>query len=123
MTDVQTVRLLIPDRDVANQAFTDEEIEALLALEGDVRRGTALALETIASDTVRTLRVTSDLGLVETGAAASDALLRRAAALRKQAAAAETAADVDGLFDVAEFAIEPFGTEAVLRNAALREAV
>ena len=120
-TNVGKVRLLIPDRDQATPVFQDEEITALLGLEGGVHRAAALGLETIASDTAATLRVTRTLGLDVDGAKASDALLKRAAELRKQADDAD--ARDGGLFDWAEFGVDDFSIRERLRNQALREAV
>jgi hypothetical protein len=117
-TDVGKVRLLIPDRAEATAVFDDAEIEGFLAIESGVRRAAALALETIASDTAATLRVTKTLGLEVDGTRASAELLKRAASLRAQANDAD-AAD-GGLFDIAEFAIPPFGTREVLANDLLR---
>lgn len=122
-TDVGKVRLLVPDRDAAYPAFQDGDLTALLSLEGDVRRAAALALETIAADTVMTLRVTTTLGLTVDGAKASDAILKRAATLRTQADAidaAAVAADVDGLFDIAEWVVDPFSRREHAYNDALR---
>lgn len=116
-TDIGMVRLLVPDRDQAVPVFQDEEIAAFLSLEGGVYRAAAMALETVASDTAATLRVTRTLGLEVDGAKASDALLKRATALRGQA---ESADQASGLFDVAEFAVDDFSTREILRNAALR---
>lgn len=118
-TDIGKVRLLIPDREIAEPVFHDDEITAFLGLEGaSVYRAAALGLETIASDTAMTLRVTRTLGLDVDGAKASDALLKRAAGLRKQADEAD--ARDGGMFDVAELAIPPFGDIARLRNELLR---
>jgi hypothetical protein len=117
-TDRGKVRLLVPDRNEARFAFSDAEIDAFLSLDSDVRRAAATALETAASNLALTLRVTETLGLKVDGARASDALLKRAAALRSQADDAD--ARDGGLFDIAEFALEPFGTEERLHNELLR---
>lgn len=119
-TDIGKVRLLIPDRDQANPVFQDAEITAFLALEDGVHRAAALGLETIASDTAATLRVTRTLGLEVDGAKASDALLKRAAGLRTQADDAD--AREGGLFDWAEqvFPGDPFSARERLWAEALR---
>jgi hypothetical protein len=123
-TDVGRVRLLVPDRDLSSPVFQDEEVTALLAIEGGVQRAAALALETIASDTAATLRYTQTLGLTVDGTKASAELLKRAAQLRAQAAAAdEVAAGADGLIDWAEMAVDPFSAREILRAARLRSAV
>lgn len=119
-TDVGKLRAIFPDMDQANPIFSDEEIGVFLDLEGDVRRGCALALERVAADTAMTLRVTTVPGMTVDGARTSDALLKRATQLRDQATDAE-ARSGEGLFDIAEFALPPFGDREVLRNAALRE--
>lgn len=101
-TDIGKVRLLIPDRVLTDAVFQDDEISAFLSMEGDsVHRAAALGLETIASDTAATLRVTNLLGFYNVdGARASDALLKRAAELRKQADAQD--AREGDLFDWAD---------------------
>ncbi len=101
-SDVGKVRLLIPDRVASDILFEDEEIEAFLALEaGNVRRAAALALETVAADQALTLKVIKSLDLTTDGAKVSDALLKRAALLREQAAASESV-EAGGDFDIAE---------------------
>lgn len=119
-TDVGKVRLMIPDRDLTYAVFTDEEIEALITIEGDIRRAAALGLETIASDTAATLRTTETLGLKVDGTKASAELLKRAATLRTQALESESRGDPP--FDIAEQAYEPFGTRELLYNELLRDA-
>lgn len=117
-TDAQKVRLLVPDRVEATAVFSDEEIAAFLALEGGVYRAAALALETIAADTAMTLRVTETLGLKVDGARASDALLKRAAELRKRA---DEAGSQDGaLWDIAELVVDPFSYRERLGAELLR---
>jgi hypothetical protein len=107
-TDVGKVRLLIPDRDSTDPLFQDDEITALLELEGsDVRRAAAVALELLASDQALTLKVIKLLDLTTDGAKTSDALLKRAALLRSQADDADMAED-GGMFDVAEMVPNAF---------------
>lgn len=119
-TDVGRCRRTLPDRVEASAVFTDEEWASFLADEGDWRRATALALETVASDTAATLRVTETLGLRVDGAKASDALLKRAAELRKQAAAA--VASDEAPFDVAELVYDEFTYRERLGAELLRSA-
>jgi hypothetical protein len=119
--DIGRVRLLVPDRNQENAVFSDEEITAFVSLEGGVYRAAALALETVASDTAATLRVTRTLGLEVDGAKASDALLKRAAGLRKQADDIE-ARDVP-LFDWAEMALNGPSAREILRNDVLRSGI
>lgn len=118
-TDMGKVRLLIPDRVEASAVYQDTEIEGFISLEGDVRRAAALALETVASDTAATLRVTRTLGLEVDGTRASAELLKRAAQLRTQAGEAE-AREEGGAFDIAEWAIDPFSAREVLASELLR---
>lgn len=119
--DAGRVRLLIPDRSATEYLFADDEIAALLALEGgNVRRAAALGLETAASDQALTLKVIKILDLQTDGAKTSDALLKRAAGLRSQADAAEMAED-GGAFDIAEMAPNDFSWRERVYNEALRE--
>lgn len=80
------VRLLISDVGQGGEwLFTDEEISAFLSLgRSRVLLAAAVALETIASDAVLVLKVISSQDLQTDGAKVSDALLKRAAVLRKQ---------------------------------------
>lgn len=117
-TDSGRVRLLVPDNDSANYVFDDDEIDAFLALDGDVRRAAALALETIASNEALTLKVIRLLDVQTDGRAVSDALLKRAAALRKQADDADMAAG--GAFDVAEMVFDDFSWRERWINQTLR---
>jgi hypothetical protein len=118
-TDVGRCRLMIPDRVEAEAIFQDEEISAFLALEGGVKGATALALETIASDQVLTLKVAKILDKETDGAKVSDALLKRAAKLREQVAS-EEAVEEDGAFAVAEMVTDDFGYRERIWNEALR---
>lgn len=116
------VRLLIPDKDdivAANQLFTDAEIDDFLAMESDsVRRATALALETIASNQALTLKVIKLLDLQTDGAKTSDALLKRATLLRTQADADDAA--TGELFDVAELVYNDWAAQERVEKEALR---
>ncbi len=94
-TEVGRVRLLINDVKEANFVFTDEEIVAFLALEGEsVKRAAAQAIDTIADDEALTSKVIKDHDLTTDGAKTADALRKRAAALRAQA----DTDDLDGGF-------------------------
>ncbi|MFI7608809.1 hypothetical protein ACIBTV_27365 [Micromonospora sp. NPDC049366] len=83
---VGRVRLLITDTDEAFPLFTDAQLGALLAMEGDnVKRGAAAALETIAvSETLIGKKITTQ-DLSTDGPAVAKALQDRARALREQA--------------------------------------
>lgn len=102
------VRLLIPDTQETTAVFSDEEITAFLALESaSVRRATALALETIASNEALTLKVVRLLDVQTDGAKLADSLMKRAATLRQQAL------EDDGLagftqWEIAEWAVDDF---------------
>jgi hypothetical protein len=79
------VRALIPDVDEANLLFTDDQIDAYLAIEGGiVKRAAAVALETAASNEALVSKVIRTQDLQTDGAKVSDALLKRAAELRRQ---------------------------------------
>lgn len=118
-TDAGRVRLLVPDSDAASYVFDDDEVDTFLALETGVKRAAALALETIAANQALTLKVIRLLDLSTDGARTSDALLKRADGLRKQA-------DVDDLavagaaFDMAEMLIDDFQAREWLWNEAVR---
>jgi ssDNA-binding replication factor A large subunit len=88
-TDSELVRFLVNDvrlEDVTGNAFSDEEIEGYLAIEGgNVKRAAAQAIDTIADNEVLASKVLKDHQLATDGAKAADALRKRAAALRAQA--------------------------------------
>lgn len=116
-TTVGQVRLLIPDRVDSGHVFEDAEITAFLMLEGNnARLGAALALETIASDQTMVLKVMRLLDLQTDGARVADALLKRAAELRRQAGIE----DATGAFGYAEWVLNSFSERERLRNQALR---
>lgn len=120
-TDVGKVRLLIPDRnvqayddgDTSQWFFEDEEIEALLTMEGDnVKRAAALALETIASDEAYVQKAIRLMDLQTNGAQTAASLMARAAELRKQADKEEEGAYDE--WDYAEWVVNDFsGRERV----------
>jgi hypothetical protein len=113
------VRLLIPDTSATTYVFDDDEIDAFLALDTDVRRAAALALETIASSQAMTLKVIKLLDLQTDGAKTSDALLKRAAMLRTQAEEAEASED-GGAFEVIEMVPNMFAFRERVWNEGLR---
>lgn len=84
-TDIGRVRLLATDLDEVNPLFTDGQITALLALEGDrVRRAAAQALDTIASSEALVSKRIRTLDLSTDGPAVAKELRARAADLRTQ---------------------------------------
>jgi hypothetical protein len=112
---VARLRVLIPDNDDATYVFEDAELEVFYGLEGNsIKRGAALALETIASNEAMVLKVVRLLDLSTDGAKVSDALLKRAALLRRQADDGEVAAGAS--FDIAEMVFSPFGWREYLGN-------
>ena len=91
--------------------IADADLTAYLAAEGSVvKRATALALESIASDTAIVQKVMKLMDFQTDGAKVSDALLQRAATLREQADVEEMG-ETGGAFDVAEmiYPDDPFG--------------
>lgn len=106
--DTGKVRLLIMDNNAASYLFEDGELSAFLLMEGDnVRRGAALALETMASNEAYVSKRIEILDLKTDGPAVAAALMKRAAALRAQAAGDEQA-DAGGAFDIAEWVVDDF---------------
>lgn len=106
-TNVGQVRLLIPDTNAAAHVFEDEDITALLGLEGGrVKRAAALALETMASNEAYTQKAIRLLDLSTDGPKVAAELRARAASLRSQDAAdvlAEDAAAGAAGFEIAEW--------------------
>lgn len=125
-TVVGKVRLLIPDRNQDEAFFEDEEVEALIEMEGGgsssatVRRAAALGLETMASDQVMVLKVMKLLDVSTDGKAVSEGLLERASRLRDQADRDEQAEEGGG-FDVAELVVDTFSWRERVWNEALRD--
>jgi hypothetical protein len=115
-TDVGKVRMLIPDRNAAAYFFEDDELTALLAMEGGtVKLAAALALETMASDEAYVQKAIRIMDLSTNGPATAAALMARAKVLREQA-------DQDGSgFDVAEMVINDFAFREHIYNEALRD--
>ena len=105
-SDLGKVRLLIPDRQPDEYVFDDVDILALLEMEDGIKRTTALALETIASDQAMTLKVIRLLDLSTDGAKVSDALLKRAKSLRDQADVEDESGEMG--FDIAEMVYDDF---------------
>lgn len=116
-TTIGQVRLLIPDRVDSGHIFEDAELTGFLAMEDNrVKRGAALALETIASDTAMVLKVMRLLDLTTDGARTSDALLKRAQVLRDQ----DMVEDVVGAFGYAEMVVNTFSERERLMAEAER---
>lgn len=113
-TNTGKVRLLIFDTNAAAYVFEDAEIVVLLGLEGGrVKRGAALALETMASNEVYTQKAIRLLDLSTDGPKVAAELRARADALRTQDQADaldEGAAAGDAGFEIAEWPLGPAST-------------
>lgn len=95
-TPAGQVRLLINDT-TSDPAFSDDDIAAFLALEGDnVKMAAAQAIDVIADDEALTSKVITSQDVGTDGAKVADALRKRAAALREQAT---TLDDAGGFFE------------------------
>lgn len=93
------VRLLLNDVDESALVFSDEEILAFLALEGDnVKRAAAQAIDTNADNEALASKVLRSQDVSTDGAKVADALRKRASALREQADLED-----DGYFEVVDF--------------------
>jgi len=93
-TTAGRVRLLIPDKDETDPIFIDGEIDAFLAMSQDsVAYATALALETIASDTVMLLKARRIADLQFDGARDAETLYARANVLRENAEVIDATAE------------------------------
>ena len=100
-TDVGKVRLLIMDNQSGAYLFEDAEITQFVSFENaNIKRGAALALETMASNDAYVLKMITLLDLTTNGPAVSRELRARAADLRSQADREDTYTD-GGAFDVA----------------------
>ena len=118
-TNEGQVRLMIPDNVVARYIFEDAEITAFLTIEGaSIKKATAMALETLASNEALVLKVIRLLDLTTDGAKTSAALLARAKLLRAQAEDDDTGA----AFDWAELVYDDFSAREHIINEALRDA-
>ena len=122
-TDRGVVRLLIKDTDtvtVANQFYTDAEIDAFLTLNSDdVRYAAADALDTWASNEAMVTKAVTLLDISTNGPAVAAALRAHAKTLREQADLA--AATGDAGFDIAEMALGPFSEREQILADALRD--
>ncbi|WP_067428346.1 hypothetical protein [Nocardioides jensenii] len=82
-TPAGQVRLLIND-DQVTEVFSDQAIDAFLAMEGaNVKLAAAQALDIIADDEALTSKVITSQGLSTDGAAVAESLRERARALRQ----------------------------------------
>lgn len=85
-TPVGQVRLLVCDVDESHQVFTDDQIQAFLALEGqNVKRAAAQAIDTNADNEALASKVLRSQDLSTDGAKVADAMRKHADRLREQA--------------------------------------
>lgn len=117
-TDVGKIRSLIPDMDITDPAFQDEEIEYYFSSEGNLRKAAALALEIAATKDVLIFKVMKSGTDSVDAAKGAAVLLERARALRKQED--ESVLDTGGVIGVVEMANGIFGYRQVVRNAIRR---
>ncbi len=130
-TDRGKVRLIIRDTDtvtVANQFFTDAEIDAFLDLHGNdgsvacLKYAAADALDTWASNEAMVTKAVSLLDISTNGPAVAAALREHAKRLVEQAdAAALSGTSADSGFDVAELALGGVHDREQIYNDALRD--
>lgn len=110
LTPRAQVRLLISDTS-DDPVFADAEIDTFLALEDDVvKRGAALAFETIAGDEVLTSKVIRTQDLSTDGTKVAAELRAQAAAWRVQAG------EEDGFFELVDGACYSWGPELTERR-------
>lgn len=105
-TDNGRVRLLINDVAEGSFVFTDDEINAFLAIEGDVvKLAAAQAIESQATNEALASKVLrTPTGQTTDGAKLADSMRKHAAALRAQAAAESEDSDDGFFFDVVDIA-------------------
>lgn len=100
-TDRGRVRLLLTDIDAPTGVFTDAEIDAFLALEGNnVKRAAAQAIDTNADNEALASKVLTDHQLKTDGAAVANALRARAKTLRAQADNDDAKSDDGAYFEI-----------------------
>lgn len=116
--NVGKIRSLIPDRDITDPAFQDDEIEYYFTVEGSIRKAAALGLEIAATDDVLIFKVMKSGTDSVDAAKGAAVLLERARALRKQDE--EELVTPGGVIGVVEMANGVFGYRQVIRNAIRR---
>lgn len=101
------VRLLVCDVDEGRLVFTDAQIDAFLALEGqNVKRAAAQAIDTNADNEALASKVLRTQDLSTDGAKVADAMRKHATALRDQALLDEES-DAGAYFDVIDIINDP----------------
>ena len=120
--NIGRVRRTLPDKDINNAFWTDEEIQSFLNDEdNNWRKATALALETMASDDLIVLKVIEVQNITTNTDRLMSAMLRRAERLREDAIK-EEANDGDA-WDVAEIIVTDAQYRQRVYNQALRDAI
>jgi len=115
------VRLLITDRDAANEIFNDTEIDTFLVLMGDnVLRAAAIGLFQIAASETLLMKRIKLLELSTDGPAEAEALRALALEYQEKADLAEAGED-GGAFDIAELVVDDFTYRERLDKEALKE--
>lgn len=118
-TTIGRARVLIPDRVPESAVWSDEELGAFLALEGDdAFLVAAAALEAMAANVAYTYGDTRVEDLQTNGSKTSAALMARAQALRERSALAE--AEAGAAWDWAEMVTDPFTARERLLDQRLR---
>lgn len=120
-TDVNKVRLLISDIDIANQIFNDQAIQAFIsmALDGNIKRAAASALLVMATNEVMVQKRIKLLDLSTDGPAEAKALQDLAKQYREEADMEE----IDGAFDWAEQVNTPAQYDEFLLKDRLRNGI
>jgi hypothetical protein len=124
-TAIGKTRLLIPDNDgTGDHIFEDDELQVFLDLSGaNISLAAAKALEVIASDEAKKLKVGKVLDIQTDGAALGDFLLKRAARLRADATQADSAGTAQLGFAIAEQTHGEFGYAQLLEKERQRQNV
>jgi len=118
-TDRGKVRLLITDRDAANEIFNDDEIDAFLSMmSSSVFRAAAVALFQIAASETLVQKRIKLLELSTDGPAEAEALRKLALEYQEKADLAEAAEG--GSFDYAEMVYDDFSYRERLEKESLR---
>lgn len=100
-SSVGRVRLLLNDVTESDFVFSNAEIEAFLAIEGNsVKRAAAQAIDTNATNEALASKVIKDHQLSTDGAKVAEAMRKHAAALRAQADRDDVESDDGAFFEV-----------------------
>lgn len=121
LLNISYIRNRIRDIDATIPIFVDAEIKAFLVMEGfNIKRTSALALETIAANEVMVQKVIKILQLSTDGAKVAAELRANAKLLRDQA---DNEALAEGAtFDIAEWVVDDFSYRQRILNEGIRDA-